>query len=95
MLYNANINYDNPNHTYIGTLIIKAPSLINPIVLNNIIISYSLNEDYSNYTTIAVVSMDISPSGILTLEVLDSDVSAISSAQVIGIGTSGEVSIVG
>ena len=50
---------------------------------------------YSNYTTIAVVSMDISPSGILTLEVLDSDVSAISSAQVIGIGTSGEVSIVG
>jgi hypothetical protein len=38
--------------------------------------------------------MDISPSGVLTLEVLDNDVSAISSAQVIAIGTAGEVSIV-
>ncbi len=94
MLYNANFNYDNPNYSYSGTLIINAPSLVSPIVLNDIIISYALNEDYSNYTTIAVVSMDISPSGVLTLEVLDNDVSAISSAQVIAIGTTGEVSIV-
>ncbi len=94
MLYNANLTYDNPNYTYNGTLIIKAQSLIDPIILNNITISYTLNEDYSNYTTIAVLSMDISPSGILTLEVLDQDVSAISSAQVISVGASGEISIV-
>jgi hypothetical protein len=37
----------------------------------------------------------MSPSGILTLEVLDKDVSAISSAQVIAIGAAGEISIVG
>lgn len=95
MLYNANLTYDNPNYTYNGTLIIKAQSLIDPIVLNNITISFSLNEDYSNYTTIAIVSMDVSPSGIITLEVLDEDVSAISSAQVISVGASGEISIVG
>jgi hypothetical protein len=95
MLYNANLTYDNPNYTYVGNLIIKAQSLINPIVLNDILISFTLNEDYSNYTTIAVVSMDISPSGVVTLEVLDNDVSAISSAQVIAIGSAGEVSIVG
>lgn len=94
MLYNANLTYDNPNYTYNGTLIIKAQSLIDPIILNNITISYTLNEDYSNYTTIAVLSMDISPSGVLTLEVLDKDVSAISSAQVISVGASGEISIV-
>lgn len=94
MLYNANLTYNNPNYTYNGTLIIKAQSLIDPIILNNITISYTLNEDYSNYTTIAVLSMDISPSGVLTLEVLDKDVSAISSAQVISVGASGEISIV-
>lgn len=94
MLYNANLSYNNPNYLYSGTLIIKAQSLINPIILNNIIVLYSLNEDYSNYTTIAIVSIDTSPSGILTLEVLDNDVSAILSAQVISIGTPGEVSIV-
>ena len=95
MLYNANLTYDNPNYAYNGTLIIKAQSLISPIILNNINISYRLNEDYSNYTTIAVVSMDMSPSGILTVEVLDKDVSAISSAQVISVGAAGEISILG
>lgn len=94
MLYNANLTYNNPNYTYNGTLIIKAQSLIDPIILNNITISYTLNEDYSNYTTIAVLSMDISPSGVLTVEVLDKDLSAISSAQVISVGASGEISIV-
>jgi hypothetical protein len=94
MLYNANLSYNNPNYLYNGTLIIKAQSLIDPIILNNITILYSLNEDYSNYTTIAVLSIDTSPNGILTLEVLDKDVSAILSAQVISIGTPGEVSIV-
>ena len=94
MLYNTNITYNNPNYLYNGNLIITAQSLISPIILNNITVLYSLNEDYSNYTTIGVVSMDVSPSGILTLEVLDNDISAISSAQVIAIGPSGEVSIV-
>jgi hypothetical protein len=95
MLYNSNITYNNSSYTYNGNLIIKAPSLISPIILNNIIVSFSSNEDYSNYTTIAVVSMDMSPSGILTLEVLDKDVSAISSAQIIAVGAAGEISIVG
>jgi hypothetical protein len=95
MLYNSNITYNNPSYTYNGNLIIKAPSLISPIVLNNIIITYLSNEDYSNYTTIALISMDMSPTGVLTLEVLDKDLSAVSSAQIIGIGPAGEVSIVG
>jgi len=94
MLYNSNLTYNNPNYLYTGILIIKAPSLINPIILNNVIVLYSLNEDYSNYTTIALMSIDTAPSGIVTLEVLDEDVSAILSATIIAVGTPGEVSIV-
>jgi hypothetical protein len=94
MIYNEAITYDSPNVSYNGTLIIYANSLINPIVLNNITIFYSSNEDYSNLTTIGVISMDISPQGIVSVEVLDKDVSAILSAQVISVGTPGEISIV-
>jgi hypothetical protein len=95
MIYNEAITYDSPNVSYNGTLIIYADSLINPIVLNNITIFYASNEDYSNLTTIGVISMDISPQGIVSVEVLDKDVSAILSAQVISVGTPGEISIVG
>jgi hypothetical protein len=94
MIYNEAITYDSPNVSYNGTLIIYANSLINPIVLNNITIFYASNEDYSNLTTIGVISMDISPQGIVSVEVLDKDVSAILSAQVISVGTPGEISIV-
>jgi hypothetical protein len=95
MIYNEAITYNSPNVSYNGTLIIYADSLINPIVLNNITIFYASNEDYSNLTTIGVISMDISPQGIVSVEVLDKDVSAILSAQVISVGTPGEISIVG
>lgn len=93
MLYNQNIGYSQQNYSYTGTLIIKAPSLSSPIILNNIAILISGSEDYSNYTTIAIVSMDISPTGIVSLEVLDENVSAIVSAQSIVI-QNGEISIV-
>ena len=78
MLYDQNLAYSEPNYSYTGTLIIYAPSLSSPIILNNINIQIGGGqEDYSNYTTIAVVSMDISPSGLVTIEVLDQDLSAL------------------
>jgi hypothetical protein len=95
MIYNEAITYNSPNVSYNGTLIIYASSLISPIVLNNITIFYTSNEDYSNLTTIGVLSIDISPQGIVSVEVLDNDVSAISSAQVISVGVSGQISIIG
>jgi len=95
MIYNEAITYDSPNVSYDGTLIIYADSLISPIVLNNVTIFYAANEDYSNLTTIGVLSIDISPQGVVSIEVLDNDVSAISSAQVISVGVSGQISIIG
>jgi len=95
MIYNEAIAYDSPNVSYSGTLIIYASSLINPIVLNNITIFYASNEDYSNLTTIGILSIDISPQGVVSVEVLDQYVSALSSAEVISVGVSGQISIIG
>jgi hypothetical protein len=93
MLYNTSIGYSQPNYSYIGTLVIYAQSLSSPIILNNITILIGGQEDYSNYTTIALISMDISPSGIISVEVLNEDIAAIVSAQSIAI-QSGEISII-
>lgn len=95
MLYNDTISYNQPNYSYLGTLIIYAPSLSSPIILNNIAILIGGQEDYSNYTTIAVVSMEINPSGYVTIEVLDEDVSALISVESIGINNNSEISILG
>jgi len=94
MLYNDTITYSQPNYSYLGTLIIYAPSLSSPIVLNDINIHIGGGqEDYSNYTTIAIVSMDVSPSGLVTIEVLDQDLSALVSVQSIAILSDSEVYI--
>lgn len=94
MIYNEAVTYSSSNVTYDGTLVIYASSLINPITLNNVTIFYSSNEDYSNYTSIGVISIDISPEGIISVEVLDQDVSALISAQVISVGANNEISII-
>jgi hypothetical protein len=85
MLYDTSIIYNQPNYSYSGTLIIYAQSLSSPIILNNITILIGGQEDYSNYTTIALISMDISPSGIISVEVLNEDIAAIVSVQSIAI----------
>ena len=89
MIYNEAVTYSSSNVTYDGTLVIYASSLINPITLNNLTIFY-----YSNYTSIGVISIDISPEGIISVEVLDQDVSALISAQVISVGANNEISII-
>lgn len=93
MLYNQNISYNEPSYSYIGSLIVYAPSLSSPIILNNIAILIGGQEDYSNYSTITVISMDTSSTGVISIEVLDENVSAIISAQTIALGD-GEISII-
>ena len=94
MKYGEAIAYNSPNITYNGALVIYASSLSSPIILNNVTIFYSSNEDYSNYTTIGILSLDTSPDGVISITVLDKDVAAISSAQVISINADAEVSII-
>jgi hypothetical protein len=94
MLYNeSEIIYNKPNYSYLGTLVIYASGLQSPITLNNIAIVLGGQEDYSNFTTIAFISMDISPTGVVSIEVLDEDVSALLSVETIAVGDS-EISII-
>ena len=71
MLYTAPFSYNQPNISYLGSLTIKAPSLLSPITINNVTIILGGQEDFSNYTTLAVMSIDVNPTGDITIEVLD------------------------
>jgi hypothetical protein len=68
MIYNDLVAYDQPAVQYDGTVIVKIQGILNPIILNNIKINFSGNEDYSTGTTIGVISVDVSPVGIITIE---------------------------
>lgn len=85
MLYNNSLLYNNPNVSYIGSLVIKISGVSNPIVLNNIKIAFAGLADFSNQTTIAVLSIDINPSGLITIETVQQNVSALTSIQSITI----------
>ena len=48
-----------------------------PIILNNISITSVNQLNYSNYTTIAVLSIDTAPDGTITVSVIDQTASAL------------------
>jgi hypothetical protein len=77
MLYNDNITYNQPSINYVGTIIINIPGVSNPIVLSNINVAVSTSQDYSNATTVAVISYDIYSEGILTIQATESQANAI------------------
>lgn len=85
MLYNDTVSYDQPGVNYIGSLIIKVASLSLPIILNNIRIAFAGSADYSNKTTIAVLSIDVSASGIITIETVEENLSALTSIEAVTI----------
>lgn len=94
MLYNENIIYNNSNFTYTGTLVINVPGISSPIILNDITIIFNPVNDYSNNTTIGIVSYNVNPSGVIVFEATSTQAQAISQSEVITLNTvSGEVSV--
>lgn len=81
MKYNDIISYNEANVTYQGTLVINVPGLVNPIVVHNINIAIGIIEDFSNATTIGVVSYDLAPTGIITIEASLEQAHALSGAK--------------
>ena len=69
MLYNDPITYSQSNISYFGSLIINIAGISNPITIGNINVIQVAEEDYSNSTTIAVMSIDFTSSGIMTIQV--------------------------
>jgi hypothetical protein len=76
MLYNEPISYNEPFTSYNGTVLIYAPSLQNPITLNNITVFYKTFEDYSNLTTIGITSLEVMSQGTIVIEILDNQIEA-------------------
>jgi len=85
MKYNESIAYGQPGINYVGSLVIKIASIPLPIVLNNINIVFGGPADYSNKTTIAVISIDIAPSGLITIETVEDNLSALTSIETVTI----------
>lgn len=94
MLYNDIITYNHNNITYTGTVQINVPGISNPIILNNITVVISVEEDFSNATTVGYVTFDYVPGGIVTIEATQDQAEALVAASTIYISSnSGEVSI--
>lgn len=77
MLYNENITYDQSGISYVGTIIINVFGLPSPIVISNINVAISTSQDYSNQTTVGVISYDIFSDGIITIQATETQASAI------------------
>lgn len=92
MKYNDIISYNQPNVNYIGTLVINVPGISNPIIVHNVNIAVGVIEDLSNATTIGLVSYDLAPTGIVTIEANIEQAYALSNATSILISPSANVS---
>lgn len=93
MLYNDIISYNEPNVIYSGTLVIKIPGILNPISVYPAVIIIDPVQDYSNFTTIAVTSVEVSGTGIVTIETSDQNAEALIGSTVVVVRPSGEISI--
>jgi hypothetical protein len=77
MLYNDSIAYNQSGLSYYGSLIINIAGISNPIIIGNVNVIQISAEDYSNATTIAVMSIDYTSSGVMTIQVSSSQAGAV------------------
>jgi hypothetical protein len=68
MLYNDSISYDQPGVSFLGSVTISVPGLSLPILIGNINIFFSQEIDYSNNTSLGIVTVSYSPSGSISMQ---------------------------
>jgi len=94
MFYNNNLTYNESGLSYFGSLIISIPSIVEPILVNNITILIDSLEDYSNNTSVGIVSFNITPTGVMSFEATDFQAQAITQSEIITLNSvSGEVTV--
>jgi hypothetical protein len=93
MIYNDLIAYNQAAVQYDGTVILKIQGISNPIILNNIKVNFSGTEDYSVGTTIGVISIDVDPTGVITIEALAKEGAALVQASEITVHSGTLVSV--
>lgn len=98
MLYNDIINYNDPSTTYSGSVHIFVPGISSPIIIGSLVVAVLpfSEQDYSNATTIGVISYGLAPNGIFTIEATNDQAQAIANAEIIYIDSvSGETIVDG
>jgi hypothetical protein len=94
MLYNDNKFYNQSGFVYSGSLLILVSSLSSPIFIGDIIIKINQSEDYSNNTSIGLVSYSLASTGIMSFQTTDLQAEAITTSKIITLNSvSGEVTI--
>lgn len=93
MLYGSPILYDQSGYSYTGTLYIYVPGNPNPITVSNVSVFYAINEDYSNLTTITLVSLEVQSSAIITVVPENEDYTALLTAEIIYITGENEIAV--
>lgn len=68
MLYNDSISYNQPGVSFLGNVTISIPGLSVPILIGQINVFFSKDIDYSNNTTLGIVTVSYAPSGVISLE---------------------------
>jgi hypothetical protein len=92
--YNSALTYNEQHFIYNGSLIISAPSLPYPISIGDVTVLINPTEDYSNFTSVGIVSYDFVPSGVISIQATDSQYQAITNSNVLILNTySGELSV--
>ena len=93
MLYNDTIDYNQSGILYDGTIVLIIEGISNPVILNNIKVNFGGKEDYSVATAIGVISIDLEPTGIITIETLGKEGAALIQAKEITIHSGTLVSV--
>jgi hypothetical protein len=93
MFYNDVIDYNQSGIQYNGTIVLIIEGISNPVILNNVKVNFGGEEDYSVATAIGVISIDLEPTGIITIETLGKEGAALIQAKEITIHSGTLVSV--
>jgi hypothetical protein len=93
MLYNDFIDYSQSGIQYNGTIVLIIEGISNPIILNNIKVNFGGKEDYSTGSSIGVISIDLAPTGVITIQALEKEGAALIQASEITIHSGTLISI--
>ena len=93
MFYNDIIDYNQSGIQYNGTIVLIIEGISNPVILNNVKVNFGGEEDYSVATAIGVISIDLEPTGIITIETLGKEGAALIQAKEITIHSGTLVSV--
>lgn len=92
MLYNDNFSYSQSGVSYQGTLYLNIDSISSPVILPNVSIYYAQDIDYSNVSTIGLVTIESMSNGIVTMQTTQSQAQILAEVSTIYILSSSESS---